>query len=101
MLVDYEPRSVTARNARNKRAGKLAAASLLLVLIPIIGGVTGNNPLLLLGITAAPLAGIAIATGGLIVARRQPAGTIMCAIALAANIVPAWAGWLICIHGVC
>ena len=101
MLVDYEPRSVATRSARNKRAGKLAAASILLVLIPIIGGLTHNNALLLLGITAAPLAGIVIAIGGLIVARRQPAGTIMCAIALASNIVPAWAGWLICIRGVC
>jgi len=97
MLVDYQPRS----QIRDKRALKLAASSVLLLLIPIIGLSTHNNALVLLGITIAPLAGIALALGGLLVGWRQPAGAIACAVALAANIVPVIFGWLIFIHGVC
>jgi hypothetical protein len=97
MLVDYQPRS----KVRGKRAGNLAAASMMLLLIPIIGLKTHNETVITLGITVAPLAGIALALGGLVIARRQPAGAIACAVALAANIIPALFGWLIFIHGIC
>jgi hypothetical protein len=49
MLVDYQPRS----KVRGKRAGNLAAASMILLLIPIIGLKTHNETVITLGITVA------------------------------------------------
>jgi len=85
----------------NRRAAKLALASALLVLIPIIGLLTKSNTVVLLGISLAPIAGIAIATLGIIIGRQQIVCVFWCALAIEAHFISAFFGWLILVHGVC
>ena len=96
MPIDYR-----GPHATQTGAGKLAAASILLTLIAVIGWVIRNNTIFLLGISIAPIAGMALALTGIAIGWRQRAKVIMCAIAFALNVIPAFFGWLIIIHGVC
>jgi hypothetical protein len=42
-----------------------------------------------------------IASAELVIARLQRAGVIRCAVAIAVNVIPAFFGYMILIHGVC